>query len=615
MSMLVQLVRGRLRVPLMWVLIVFVLGADVAAWAARRDTSTNKSAASATNSGADGVVSPDTAESTSTVAASPGTSTAKVAVGGSPSPTAGSGPVRVAAGPGTVTVSWDAMHTSPSVQSYIVRANEDGTGAHGTLIVCGSCTTATFRGLTNGTRYTFTVTGQTASGSTAAEQSPPAVPGSPLCAGVPACVAVDATTTHGTANNGLNGFLHGIDGYTNKGRVFNLHPTNWRGSAGQWWHQTVAPYGVQTTEVLSDDWRVFAYDKDKGGATAPWDDWDRYETFVKNIVAKAENEGWAPTYWEILNEPEAGLSYTAGSPQTPSNVLDTYLHGYQAIKEADPQAKVIGPSTMATLEAIPGKPTLLDLTTFLDFANAHNMKLDAIAWHETGPDHLGPFDRLPESISNHADRLRNELFRWPNIGKPQLFINEFGTGRALGLPGWRVGYLAAAENAGIDSGDASCWALGDDDPAGCGNFTLGGLLDKDKSTPRTSYWAQEAYSTMRGARLDVSSTVPFLTGFAVDQGKTWQVLLGRHQSCTKAANALCNEPASATPAPVPLTVAIKVGGPDRAITVSVERIPDAVGPMPDQPPASSQQIVVRDGVARFVTPPFADGEAYNLQLG
>ena len=614
--MLVQLVRGRLRVPLMWVLIVFVLGADVAAWAARRDTTASRSAASATKSGAEGVVSPDTADSTSTVAASPGTpAAAKVAVGGTTTPAAGSGPVRVAAGPGAVTVSWDPMHTSAAIQSYVVHATEDGTGDHGTLIVCGTCYSTTFRGLTNGTRYSFTITGQTAKGNTQAEQSPAAVPGSPLCAGAPACVAVDATTTHGTATNGMNGFLHEIDGHTDKSRVLNLHPTNWRGSAGQWWHQTVAPYGVDTTEVLSDDWRVAAYDKSKDGATAPWDDWDKYDAFVKNIVSKAENEGWAPTYWDLLNEPEAGLAYTAGSEPSQSDILQTYLHGYQAIKAADPKAKVLGPSTMATLDPIPGKPTILALTTFLDFANAHNMKLDAIAWHETVPDHLGPFDRLPESISSHADRLRNELFRWPNIGKPELFINEFGNPRTLGVPGWRVAYLAATENAGIASGNSSCWGVDNNDASGCGNATLGGLLDKDKSTPRTSYWVQEAYSTMRGARLDVSSSVPFLTGFAVNVGNTWQILLGRHQSCTKAANPLCDEPASATPAPVPVTVAIKVGGPDRAITVGVERIPDAVGAMPDQPPASSQQIVVRGGVARFVTPPFADGEAYVLQLG
>jgi hypothetical protein len=64
-----------------------------------------------------------------------------------------------------------------------------------------------------------------------------------------------------------------------------------------------------------------------------------------------------------------------------------------------------------------------------------------------------------------------------------------------------------------------------------------------------------------------------------------------------------------------VSVAIRVGGPDRAITLAVQRIPDATGTMPDAPPTSSQQVVVRGGVVRFATPPFADGEAYVLRLG
>ena len=127
------------------------------------------------------------------------------------------------------------------------------------------------------------------------------------------------------------------------------------------------------------------------------------------------------------------------------------------VKRRKLQAFLGGPSTMFTIERLPNRAELLDLTTFLDFANAHNMRLDAIAWHETGPDHLQPFDRLPDSIANHVDRIRNELFRWPNIGKPQLIVNEYGTGRAIGVPGWRVAYLAGLENAGVDgqSGHAS----------------------------------------------------------------------------------------------------------------------------------------------------------------
>jgi len=608
MSMLLALLRGRLRIPALWVLIVLVLGAGVVGWATQRGGAASTHAAS----GATGVLVPeDPSSSLPVIAGAPGTVAA-----GTTTSTARPGPVRVASGPGTVTVSWDAVQSRPAVQSYRVRATEDGSGDHGALIVCGTCTSATFRGLTNGKRYTFAVAGQTTSGSTAALQSPAAVPSSALCPIGQPCVAVDATQAEGTAAGRMQGFLHGIDGYTNRARVAALQPTSWRGSPGKNWHALVEPYGVETTEVLSDDWRVATIDKDKGGPAAPWDDWNAYRSFVTDLVRQAESEGWAPTYWEIINEPDAGLGYH-GSPQTNDEVLQTYLNGYQAIKEADPNAKVIGPSTLFTVEHLANHPELLDLTTFLDFANAHNMRLDAISWHETGPDHLSTFDRLPDSIVNHVDRIRNELFRWPNIGKPQIFVNEYGNGRTLGVPGWKVGYLAAEENAGVDAADVSCWPLDNDDPAGCANPTLGGLLEKDDSTPRAAYWVHKAYADMRGTRLDASSSVPFLSAFGVAQGGggPWEVLLGRHQSCTSPVNSLCQEPASAVPAPLPLAVAIRVGGPDRTVTVAIERIPDDSGPMPDAPPPSSQQVVVRGGVVRFSIPAFADGEAYALRLG
>ncbi|MBV8295810.1 MAG: fibronectin type III domain-containing protein, partial [Acidimicrobiia bacterium] len=589
-----------------------VLGAGVITWATRRDPGRGTHAAT----GVTGALAPAGSSTTLPVIAGAPGSSSSTAAGGTPT-TEPSRPVRVTAGPGTVTVSWDAVQSRPAVQSYVVRATEQGTGDHGTLVVCGTCTSATFRGLTNGNRYTFVVSGQTASGTTAPLQSPAAVPSSPLCPPGQPCVAVDAGTPTGTASGRMQGFLHGIDGYTNRADIAALEPTTWRGSPGQHWHDLVSGYGVQTTEVLSDDWDDATYDKDKGGAAAPWDDWNAYRSYVTNFVQRAESQGWAPTYWEILNEPDAGLPYYPGANASIDNTLQTYLNGYQAIKAADPQAKVIGPSTLFTVERLPNHPELLDLTTFLDFANAHGMRLDAISWHETGPGHLPAFDQLPDSIANHVDRIRDELFRWPNIGKPQIFVNEYGTGQAIGVPGWRVAYLAALENAGTDGGNASCWALDNNDPAGCANPTLGGLLDKDESTPRASYWVHRAYADMRGTRLDSSTSLPFFSAFAVAQGGSgpWEVMLGRHQSCTSPANSLCSQPASAVPAPVPVVVAIRVGGPDRTLTLSLQRIPDATGPMPDAPPTSSQPVVVKNGVVRFTTPPFADGEAYVLRLG
>jgi hypothetical protein len=298
------------------------------------------------------------------------------------------------------------------------------------------------------------------------------------------------------------------------------------------------------------------------------------------------------------------------------NTLLVYKEGYEAIKAADPQAKVLGPSLSGfTIERVPGRPEILDLTTFLDFANTNHLRFDALSLHETAADHLPRlFDRQPDSIQSHVAQLRGELFRWPNIGTPKIFVSEYGGGRTLSVPGWRVGQLASIEAGDVESASTSCWPFAD--VINCTAGTLGGLLDTDKSTPRAAYWAHRAYADMRGTRVDSSDSVASLSAFAVAEGagKAWRVLLGRHQSCTAAVNPLCQQPASATPAPMPVTVAVRVGGPDRTLTVVVQRIPNVAGNVPDPPPERTQQFVVRGGVGRLLLPSFADGEAYALRV-
>src|SRR5207237_367312 len=101
-------------------------------WIVRGDDSHRTT--STASQGPGGEVVPMAPSEASTVAPGPpGT----VAVGGTTSSTARSGPVRVAAGAGAVTVSWDAFVTRPAVQSYVVRATEEGAGGAAAPDVAG----------------------------------------------------------------------------------------------------------------------------------------------------------------------------------------------------------------------------------------------------------------------------------------------------------------------------------------------------------------------------------------------------------------------------------------------------------------------------------------------
>jgi hypothetical protein len=618
-----RLLRSRRGTIVLGLVILAELTTGIGTWSVRRGTTAG--AASRRHSGAGDVQSfgaPGAEESTSVPGSSPNSDAAARArqlttgKGRAQSPTAppSSPPrrVRATSGPGTATISWDAV--TGAVALYVLRAADADSGYRGTIYACGTCTSATFRALTNGRQYSFTVAARNAGGDGPQARTGTVTPASPLCPSG-ACVAVDALVAHGPAILRAQGLTHGVSNDTDQRRMVPLHLRSWRGSGGLGYHAIIAPYLARTTQILSDYW--FAGNRDpRGGGVPPWEDWGRYRSFVTNLVQTAERQGWAPTWWDVQDEPDYGLPYPPGVPVTMQNILDIYKNGYEAIKAADPQAKVIGPTLMGFLPYNdPRNPKLLDLTTFLQYAADNNLRFDGLVWHETGANHLNPFDWTAESIVDHVDSMRAMLSQWPSLGQPAILLNEYVQNRALTVPGWNAGYIAALERAGVDEANTTC-GLRNDEVAYCYAGTLDGMLSKDHTTPRPLYWVHVAYAEMTGTRVDVTSSVPYLSGFATSGGGggPWKVLLGRNQSCTAGPNPRCDQPSSATPDPTPLTVAVRVGGPDRALHAVVEHIPDADVDMPTREIGPSQSVAVEGGVARVPIASFADGEAYVVTL-
>jgi len=71
---------------------------------------------------------------------------------------------------------------------------------------------------------------------------------------------------------------------------------------------------------------------------------------------------------------------------------------------------------------------------------------------------------------------------------------------------------------------------------------------------------------------------------------------------------------SATPPPVNLTVAVRVGGGNRSAVVTIEHFPDADRTMlvPEAPRFVTVPVV--DGIARVPVNNFTDGEAHALTI-
>jgi hypothetical protein len=438
----------------------------------------------------------------------------------------------------------------------------------------------------------------------------------PLCFPGQQCVAVDGGVALGPATRKVAGFLHGIGPNTSPARILALRPTSWRASGGRGTHTQISLYTSITTEVLSDYWVGFTYDAKRGGGKPPWEDWSAYSTFVTNFVRAAKQDHWAPTYWEIQNEPDSWLGFPPGVKPTSAQALQVFRVGYDAIKRADPAAQIIGPSLSGFLaRPIPARPELIDMTTFLDFAVREHMHFDAIAWHETEPNYIPEGERRPESIPSHVAQLRQMVAARPALGRPLVFVNEYMYSANIDVPGWRVGYMAALEQSNVDLASMSC-PLTTATDKGCYEPNLDRLLDSDGSTPRPGYWVVQTYAGMSGTHVATWTSDIHLSAFATKANEFGpvHVLLGRHQSCTPAVNPQCHQPLSATPAPVDLTVAVRVGGIDRQAVAGVMRIPNVNATMPVSEAPRFVNVPVRDGVARVPVPQFADGDAYALTV-
>jgi hypothetical protein len=528
------------------------------------------------------------------------------------------------AGTNGLTVRWTPAASGVAASGALVQLYDGPTNA-GTL-TCRACTNAAFHGLPYGRRYTVTVVPTNDAGPGMPAASNPVVLANP-CPAAGACVTVDATASTGAAQHRALGFLNSLYPVgAIAARLQQLAPYRWRGSPNyqpgkatfDWssWDLAAAS-GAPTTLLLSNLWQ--SETNTGAGAKTPWSDWDGYRRWVTATVRAIEASGHRVSYWEVQNEPASPSYYSAADWQasTPADYLEQFEVAYQAIKVADPAAAIVGPS-LSHFADYPGQydPHEIDLTTFLDFAAVHGLKLAAVTWHEID-DSLGTrprdFNDQPQVIEDHLAEARRLIAERPALGHPQVWVNEYGRPADYALPGWALGDIAALEHARVDQAGRSCWpepdargALVDD----CPSPTLDGLLQLDGSTPRPDFWVYAAYARMTADLLVTTSseeTVSVLAGR--DAHGVVVAMVGRHVSCLPGANLRCAQPATALPAPAPVTVALRLPGAatGRAV-VTVARVAPSSGPLPQPPTVFSGPLPVSAGLVVVPVPPVADGE-------
>src|SRR5579875_3314832 len=430
-----------------------------------------------------------------------------------------------------------------------------------------------------------------------------------------ACLTVDARSLTTSFGRWADGFIVPWGSQSGAGVLPSLAPSQWRTNRSVLGSTPPAGFralqGAAITDVISDDWE--AAHNVGGYAQTPWSNWSAYSRFVYDDVEQVEalgrQEGFDVTYWEVQNEPFGGYYYSdsANPPasETVANFEEQFLVAYQAIKNADPSAQVIGPSLIA-FEPAQG----IDMATFLAFCAANGIQLGAVTFHDNNYFPLpGSYaadgqPAQPGEVDADVAQLRQMIASLPALGHPAVLVNEYGDPYTSQLPGWAVGRIAALDAAGVAGANRSCWN-------DCTPSALDGLLTPDGSQALPDYWVYNFYASMQGSSVAVSSTYTDVTGLAtVDPTGTVRILVGRHQACTRAISPYCpSYPAQAA------TVRVEMpGGTSAQVTqAAIPMGSTASSPLDSLSPQTSVLAVV-DGQVTITTPALHDGDAIEISV-
>lgn len=443
-------------------------------------------------------------------------------------------------------------------------------------------------------------------------------------------LTVDGNRTDGPVGHVADGFNSGYN--TDAGQTIPqnvpsmmtaLQPRSWRlgsglGPAGQFWlaHQS----GAAVINLLETDWL------NSGGTTAPWLELPVFSNFVRQDVQQREQADTAPAYWDVWNEPD--------NTGTVNQYLSLFQVAYQAIKAADPNAQVIGPSISYFLTLPSGSGNNpgsgLDLATFASFAASHDLKFAAVTYHDQGASPPAGIQGVPRNnyspstLGTDVQTLRSLLAKYPNIGNPKVFVDEYGPGYAILTPGWMVGSIASLESSRVDAAEMTCRSPQDCDTMMDGLFTTAG-------TPQMPYWVLYDYASLTGQRLATTSSGTNFSALATrnDASSQIQVMVGRHDACgipprpylhAGIPSYTCPEYQPPLHAAVPLSLSVVDPYPASRVQVTVAPLPnsaqspDGANPVPQAPGPTITTLPVVGGTVTIPPAIVGDGDAFTVVI-
>ena len=251
------------------------------------------------------------------------------------------------------------------------------------------------------------------------------------------------------------------------------------------------------------------------------DELKTYYDHIYTLVKYCVEMGVPIDYWEIWNEPQVGPYEGLAKPGfwhggTWQEYLDMWDTSYTAIRAADPNAKIVGPS-YGTPEAAT-TPTKM-FTPFLEHCKKKGQRLDVLSLHFPEGAFTGKLDPQPDLARKAIEEVRNLVqSKYHMLGVKEYHIDEWGSTIDMTGPGTQIAYFYYLDLAGIDRAAKALWTVDD----------LGGILVNPK-IPRTSYWAWKEYAAGDGVRLITNTNDRCVVAIASrdDKTKTVRALVAR----------------------------------------------------------------------------------------
>ena len=404
-----------------------------------------------------------------------------------------------------------------------------------------------------------------------------------------------------------SGFLHGIEsgGYLEDSLVAMLKPTNWR----LYKFATLdyaRRFNPRITYGLSNH---YAWSHGGFPYARPWEDWEEYEDYILNelITIAAYFPDVHIDFYDIWSEPDHPYFWTG----TYEQLLELFARAHDVVKLFDPGAKLVGPSISWFRPDNPGVENIVGFLTDLD--GLHNVRLDAISWHENG----GAM-RRPEQILSNTTIIRDRLQQnFPPEYQPELHVNEYAGGQVHLSPGWNVGYLYYLSESRIDAAGRACWWVysGEGPPydywCDCW-FGLDGMFMKDGRTPQPAFWVYKAYADMKGyTKVSISSSEATTCALAGkdDNEEEIRLIVGRYWHTQ--------------PSDVIITIE-NYPYPHSIVNISIARIPHhpdffenppIAHPLPDGPiPITNYDMAVIDSTILIILYSFEDSDVYTIVI-